>query len=88
LTSLGLFEILTLSTKATSTACSVNAASLNVGMAATIAGSLQTTTGIAVITSLSAIAAGITFRDVVMSIAIIAVIFGGFIIVGLYFSLD
>ena len=88
LTGLGLFGILTLSTKATSTACSVNAASMNVGMAATLAGSLQTTTGIAILTTISAVAAGITFRDVFVSIIVIAVIFLGLLIVGLYFCLD
>ncbi len=88
LTGLGLFGILTLSTKATSTACSVNAASLNVGMAATLAGSVHSTMGIAIITSLSAVAASMTFRDVFVSIIVIAVIFVGLIIVGLYFSLD
>ena len=50
LAGLGLFGILTLPTKATSTACSVNTASLNVGVIAALVGSLGTRMGIAVIT--------------------------------------
>jgi RNA polymerase sigma-70 factor (ECF subfamily) len=88
LTGLSLFGVLTLSTKATSTACSVNTASLNVGIAATLAGSLYTKTGIALITSISAVAAGITFGHVLVSILIIVLILAGLIIVGLYFCLD
>lgn len=88
LTGLGLFGILTLSTKATSTACSVNTASLNVGLAATLAGSLYTKIGIAIITSISAILAGITFRHVIVSVIVIAVILVGLVIAGLYSCLD
>jgi RNA polymerase sigma-70 factor (ECF subfamily) len=88
LTGLGLFGILTLSSKATSTACSVNTASLNVGLAATLAGSLGTRLGITIITAISAILAGITLRDVIVTIIVIAFILGGLVIVGLYSSLD
>jgi RNA polymerase sigma-70 factor (ECF subfamily) len=88
LTGLGLFGILTLSTKATSTACSVNTASLNVGLAATLAGSLNTKIGIAIITSISAILAGITYQHVIISIIVIAVILAGLVIAGLYSGLD
>jgi RNA polymerase sigma-70 factor (ECF subfamily) len=85
---LGLFGILTLSTKATSTVCSVNTASLNVGIVATVAGSLHTKIGIAIITSVSAIVAGMTFGHVVASVMVIAIILVGLIAVSLYFCLD
>jgi RNA polymerase sigma-70 factor (ECF subfamily) len=88
LTGLGLFGILTLPTKATSTACSVNTASLNVGVIAVLVGSLGTRLGIAIITSLSALLAAITLQHLVISIAIAAVILLGLIIVGLYAGLD
>ena len=88
LAGLGFFGILTLSSKATSTACSVNTASLNVGVTATLAGSLGTRLGIAVVTTASALLACITFRDVIVSIIVMAVIFLGFVIAGLYFCLD
>jgi RNA polymerase sigma-70 factor (ECF subfamily) len=88
LTGLGLFGILTLSTKATSTACSVNTASLNVGLAATLAGSLGTKLGIAIITSISAILAGITYQHVIASIIVVAAIIIGLVIAGLYACLD
>jgi RNA polymerase sigma-70 factor (ECF subfamily) len=88
LTGLGLFGILTLSSKATSTACSVNTASLNVGIAATLAGALGTKMGIAVITAVSAILAGITFQHLIMLTVVIALILLGIIILGLYFGLD
>jgi RNA polymerase sigma-70 factor (ECF subfamily) len=88
LTGLGLFGILTLPTKATSTACSVNTASLNVGVIAVLVGSLGTRLGIAIITTVSAILAAITFQHLIMSIVIIAMILLGLIIVGLYSGLD
>jgi len=88
LTGLGFFGILTLSTKATTTACSVNTASLNVGLAAALAGSLYTKMGIAIVTSISAILAGITFQHVIVSIIVIAVILAGLVIIGLYSGLD
>lgn len=88
LTGLGFFGILTLSTKATTTACSVNTASLNVGLAAALAGSLYTKMGIAIVTSISAILAGITFQHVIVSVIVIAVILAGLVIAGLYSGLD
>jgi len=88
LTGLGFFGILTLSTKATTTACSVETASLNVGLAATLAGSLYTKMGIAIVTSISAILAGITFQHVIVPIIVIAVILAGLVIAGLYSGLD
>jgi RNA polymerase sigma-70 factor (ECF subfamily) len=88
LTGLGLFGILTLPTKATSTACSVNTASLNVGVIAALVGSLGTRLGIAVITSVSAILAAITFQHLIVSFIIIAMILFGLVIVGLYSGLD
>jgi hypothetical protein len=88
LAGLGLFGILTLPTKATSTACSVNTASLNVGAVAVVVGSLGTRLGITIITSISAILAAITFQHLFISIFIIAMIFLGLIILGLCFGLD
>jgi len=88
LAGLGLFGILTLPTKATSTACSVNTASLNVGVIAALVGSLGTRMGIAVITSVSAILAAITFQHLIMLIVVIAMILLGLVIVGLYSGLD
>ncbi len=88
LTGLGFFGILTLSTKATTTACSVETASLNVGLAAALAGSLYTKMGIAIVTSISAILAGITFQHVIIPIIVIAVILAGLVIAGLYSGLD
>ena len=88
LTGLGLFGILTLSSKATTTVCSVNTASLNIGLTATLAGALHTKMGIAVITTISAILAGITYQHVVILIIVIAAILAGLFIVGLYFCLD
>jgi len=88
LTGLGFFGILTLSTKATTTACSVNTASLNVGLAATLTGSLYTKMGIAIVTSISAILAGITFQHVIVSVIVIVVILAGLVIAGLYSGLD
>ena len=88
LAGLGLFGILTLPTKATSTACSVNTASLNVGVVATLVGSLGTRMGIAVITSISAILAAITFQHLIVSAVIVAMIFLGLVVVGLYAGLD
>ena len=88
LAGLGLFGVLTFSGKATSTACSVNTASVNVGLTAAMVGSLGTRLGIAVITTASAILAGITFRHVIVSIIVIAVILVGLIITSLFFCLD
>ena len=88
LAGLGLFGILTLPTRATSTACSVNTASLNVGVVAALVGSLGTRLGIAVITSISAILAAVTFQHLIVSAVIVAMILLGLIIVGLYSGLD
>ncbi len=88
LAGLGLFGILTLPTKATSTACSVNTASLNVGVMAALVGSLGTRLGIAIITSISAILAAITFQHLIVSAVIIAMVLLGLVIVGLYAGLD
>jgi RNA polymerase sigma-70 factor (ECF subfamily) len=88
LTGLGLFGILTLSSKATSTACTVNTASLNVGFAAKLAGALGTKLGITIITAISAILASITYQHVFILIIIIALIIAGIVIIGLYCGLD
>jgi RNA polymerase sigma-70 factor (ECF subfamily) len=82
------FGIMTLSTKATSTACSVKAASMNVGFTAALAGSLGTSLGIAVITAISTLLACITFRDVIVSIIVVALIFVVLLIASLYYCLD
>ena len=66
LTGLGLFGILTHSTKATVTAGSVEAASLDVGVTATLAGSLGTRFGVAVVTAASAILAGVTSQHAIL----------------------
>ena len=88
LAGLGFFGILTLSGKATSTACSVNTASMNVGFTAALAGSMGTRLGIAIITTASALLAGITFREVIVSIIVVTVIFLGLVITSLFFCLD
>lgn len=88
LTGLGLFGILTLSTRETAAAVSVKAASMNIGPAATIAGALGTRLGIAAVTATSAIAAGITSQQVIVCLAIVAAVLLGIIIANLYFALD
>jgi RNA polymerase sigma factor (sigma-70 family) len=88
LAGLGFFGILTVSGKATSTACSVKTASLDVGVAAALAGSLWTREGVAIVTAASAVVAGITYREVIVSVIVGAVILFGLVIVGLYFCLD
>ena len=88
LTGLGLFGILSLSSKATSTVCSVNTASLNVGITATLAGALGTRMGITVITAISAILTGITYQHLIISAIVIVLVIAGLVIVGLYLGLD
>jgi RNA polymerase sigma-70 factor (ECF subfamily) len=88
LTGLGLFGVLTLSTKVTSTACSVKTASLNIGVAATLAGSLGTRTGVAIVTTTSAILAGTTLQHVIGTIIVVAVVLAGLAIANLYLCLD
>jgi RNA polymerase sigma-70 factor (ECF subfamily) len=87
LTGLGSFGVLTLSSKAASSACSVATASLQIGVAATIAGSLGTRLGVAIITAASAILAGITFQQVMVVIVVMAVILVGFGIANCYLAL-
>jgi RNA polymerase sigma-70 factor (ECF subfamily) len=88
LTGLGLFGILTLSSKATTTVCSVKTASMNVGFTATLAGSLGTRLGIVIVTTASALLTCITFRDVIVSIIVVAMILVGLGITSLYLCLD
>ena len=88
LTGLGFFGILTLSSKATSTACSVKTASMNVGLTAALVGSLGTRFGVAVITSASALLACITFSHVIVSILAVSLILAVLIILSLYLGLD
>ena len=71
LAGLALFEILTLSTKASSTAGSVNAASLHVGLVATVVGTLGTRLGLLILTSFSAVLAGIAMRDAIVTIIVV-----------------
>ncbi|MBN1805773.1 MAG: RNA polymerase sigma factor [Sedimentisphaerales bacterium] len=85
---LGFFGILTLSGQATTTACSVKTASLNVGFLAMLAGSVWTREGVAIITAASALLAGITYREAIVSVVIGGLILGVLGIVGLYFCLD
>ena len=88
LTGLGLFGILTHSARTTLAACSVRAASLNVGIAATLAGALGTRLGIAVVTTTSLIVAGMTFQRVIVSIIVLALVLLGVLIANLYVALD
>ena len=88
LTGLGLFGILTHSTKATVTACSVEAASLDVGVTATLAGSLGTRLGVAVVTAASAILAGVTSQHAIVCLVVIAVVLTGLGIANLFVALD
>lgn len=87
LTGLGSFGVLTLSSKAASTACSVTTTSLQIGAAATIAGSLGTRLGVSIVTAASAILAGITFQHVIVVIIVIAVVLVGFGIANCYLAL-
>jgi RNA polymerase sigma factor (sigma-70 family) len=88
LAGLGFFGILSLSSKATSTACSVKTASLNVGFTAALAGSLGTRFGVAIVTSASALLACITFSHVIVSIIVVSVIVAVLVILSLYLCLD
>ena len=88
LTGLGLFEILTLSTKTSVAASSVKAASLEIGAAATIAGSLGTKPGIAVVTAASALLAGFTFQHAIVCLVVIAMVLLGIGIANLFVALD
>jgi RNA polymerase sigma-70 factor (ECF subfamily) len=88
LAGLGFFGILTFSGQATATTCSVKTMSLNVGFMAALAGSVWTREGVAIITAASAVLAGITFREALVSIIIGGLILGVLGIVGLYFCLD
>jgi RNA polymerase sigma-70 factor (ECF subfamily) len=88
LTGLGLFGILTVSGKATAAASSVNAASLNIGVTATIAGTIGTRAGAAVITATSAVVAGLTTQHLIACLVVIAIVLMGIVIANLYVALD
>lgn len=88
LTGLGLFGILTLSTKTGTTACSVKAASLEIGVAAAVAGSLGTKPGIAIVTAASAILAGVTSQHAIVCLVVIVVVLIGLGIANLFVALD
>ena len=81
LTGLSLFGILTLSTEASSAACSVNAATLHIGFLGTVAGSLSTNTAVFLATIATAVMAGITTERLVLSLVII-----GLVLVGMAFA--
>ena len=88
LTGLGLFAILTLPGKGTATATSVKAASLNIGVAATIAGALGTRLGVAAVTTASAIVAGITFQHAIVCLVVVVVVLIGVGIANFFVALD
>jgi RNA polymerase sigma-70 factor (ECF subfamily) len=88
LTGLGLFGILTLPTEGTAPAVSVKAASLSIGIIATVAGSMGTRLGVAIVTTAGAIAAGITTQHVLVSLAVIVVLLLGIGIANLFVALD
>ena len=88
LTGLGLFGILTLPTKEAATAASVKAVSLNIGVAATIAGALGTRLGVAVVTTTSAIVAGATSQHAIVCLVVVVVVLLGIGIANLFVALD
>lgn len=88
LTGLGLFGILTVSAKETATAASVKAASLNIGAAATIAGSLGTRLGVAAVTATGAIVAGVTSGHAIVCLVVVVVVLLGIGIANLLVALD
>jgi len=88
LTGLGLFGILTLSGKGTVTATSVKSASLNIGVTATVVGSLGTRLGVAVVTATSAIAAGMTSQHAIVCLVVVVVVLLGIGIANLFVALD
>ncbi|UCE46525.1 MAG: RNA polymerase sigma factor [Phycisphaerales bacterium] len=88
LTGLGLFGILTFSGKETAAAASVNAASMNIGVAATIAGSLGTRMGVAVVTTTSALVAAVTSQQLIVCLVVAVVVLLGIGIANLFVALD
>ncbi|UCF14694.1 MAG: RNA polymerase sigma factor [Phycisphaerales bacterium] len=88
LTGLGLFGILTFSGEGAATAATVNAASMNIGVAATIAGSLGTRMGVAVVTTISAIVAGVTSQQLIVCLVVAVVVLLGVGIANLFVALD
>ncbi len=88
LTGLGLFGMLTLSTKGTVTSASVNAASLDIGITAAIAGALGTRLGVAVVTTTSAIVAGATSQHAIVCLVVVVVVLLGIGIANLFVALD
>ena len=88
LTGLGLFGILTLPTREGAAAASVKAASLNIGVAATIAGSLGTRLGVAAVTTTSAFLAAVTSQHVIVCLVVVVVVLAGIGIANLFVALD
>jgi len=84
LTGLSLFGILTLSTEASATACSVKAASLQIGFLGTLAGSLSTNTGVFLATIVTAVMAGISTERLVLSLVIIGLVLVGMALANCY----
>jgi len=81
LTGLSLFGILTVPAEATSAACSVKAASLEIGLLGTFVGSLGTKAGVFLTTTATAVIAGISSERIALSLVII-----GLVLVGLVFA--
>jgi len=88
LTGLGLFGILTVSTKETATAISVKTATLDIGAAATIAGLLGTRMGVTIVTASSAIVAGITSQHAIVCLVVVVVVLLGIGVANLFVALD
>ena len=84
LTGLSLFGILTVPTEAASAACSVKAASLQIGFLGTLAGSVGTNMGVFLAAAATAVLAGITSERIALSLAIIGVVIAGLIFATCY----
>ncbi len=84
ITGLSLFGILTLPAKSSSAACSVKAASLEIGFLGTLAGSLGTKAGVFLATISTAIVAGMTSERITLSLAIIGLALVGLVFAGCY----
>ena len=83
LTALGLFGLVTLPFKSSSTAYTVNAASLNVGLLATFVGTVCTKVGLSVMALLATLVAAVTFESVMTGVIVLITAFLG-IVIGLY----
>jgi len=84
MTGLSLFGILTLPTEAASAACSVKAASLQIGFLGTLVGSLGTRAGVFLATTATAIIAGLSYERIALSFIIIGLVIVGLAVAGCY----